>query len=213
MDGSHVARPQSARLLALLLANANRPVPADLIEDALWDGEPADQGSLYTAISRLRSALPVGALTRGGSSYLLGVDPADYDVSQFEALLRAAAGSATEASLAIVAQAIALWRGRPFGAVADLGALASEVARLTDLHAAAHERHLELLLALGRGSDAASAAEAPLIDHPFHEGLRLLHARALSDCGRRVDALRTLNEFRRFLRDETGLDPSQRSWI
>ena len=46
------------RLLALLLLNANRVVPADVILDSLWGDEAADRkNALWTQVSRLRATL------------------------------------------------------------------------------------------------------------------------------------------------------------
>ena len=48
---------------------------------------------------------------------------------------------------------------------------------------------------------------AAVAEHPYREGLRAVLARALYQAGRQVDALRSLDDARRVLRDEIGVDP------
>jgi DNA-binding SARP family transcriptional activator len=213
VGGSLVERSQSAQLLALLLAHSNTLVSTSAIEDVLWDGQPAKAGSLHTAISRLRTLLPKDSLIRREDSYSLRVDRLDYDAFIFEDLAtqgsRCFDSSQPEQALVAIDQALALWRVRPFSSYGNAPAMVHEVSRLVDIKAATNVLRLKTLLVLDHAPLAVIAATGQIAEHPFHEGIRVLHAQALSACGRNVEAVRALHDFRRFLREEVGLDPSR----
>ena len=208
VDGRAVGGARLARLLAVLVASRNRPVSVDVLEEAVWDGEPQSKTSVHTAISRLRMRLDNDAIERVGTAYLLRLERAACDADLFEAFVESARHGVAIEALAMVDTAFALWRGRPFGEHGDIDFLSVEMARLSELHALAHVRRLEALVELGRFEDAVVAAESPLQQHPFHEGIQALRLRGLAGAGRRVEAVRAAHQHRQFLLEETGLGPS-----
>lgn len=71
------------RVLVALLLDANHVVPVEQLMNQAWDGEPAHRGTLYSYVSRLRSALhnakDINIVRRSGG-YLLTVDPMNVDL-------------------------------------------------------------------------------------------------------------------------------------
>ncbi|MBE1603398.1 hypothetical protein HEB94_000246 [Actinopolymorpha pittospori] len=142
-----------ARLRALtirLALDAGRPVPPQALVRALWpERSPANpSAALYSAVSRLRQALPDGtALRFEGGAYLLEVRPDDVDVHRFERLASQGrrALRAGEAGLAgrRLREALALWRGPALAEVSEVPYAAAVVVRLEELRLAAVEDRVE----------------------------------------------------------------------
>jgi predicted ATPase/DNA-binding SARP family transcriptional activator len=203
-------------LLAALVLHAPRPVAAERLAETLWGDEPpADPAAaLRNQLSRLRALLAAagadgGVLHREPAGYRLAVEAAAVDSRRLEDLsARAGEVSAPERRLALLDEALALWRGEPFGELAELPPFLAETARLRELHLALRERRIECLLALGRGAEAA-AELPPLVDaDPLRERPRALAMQALFQAGRRQEALAVFQDYRRRLSEELGLDPS-----
>ncbi|WHT18235.1 BTAD domain-containing putative transcriptional regulator [Crossiella sp. CA-258035] len=198
-------------VLAVLLTEANRPVPAAVLLDRVWGQRLPDTArhTLGSYLSRLRRTLaPTGVtLTRGNGGYTLSVPESAVDLHRFRALC-ARARTAPE-PLPLLVEALALWRGEPF---ADLDAPGLEPLRT----ALAQERHTaeldrdELLLAEGRHAEllpelTTAAAAAPLDER--RAGQLML---ALCRLGRQADALARYTELRARLAEELGIDPGPR---
>ena len=58
--------PSTARLLAVLCCRLGEATSTEAIEEAMWDGRPGTSVAIHTAVSRLRSLLPHGAIERRG---------------------------------------------------------------------------------------------------------------------------------------------------
>lgn len=79
-------------VLAVLLIEVNRPVPADQLVERVWADRPAHdaRGALYGYLSRLRRVLAATdevCLARQPEGYLLTVDPLAVDLHRFHYLL------------------------------------------------------------------------------------------------------------------------------
>jgi hypothetical protein len=93
--GYHPA-PRGARLrvlLAALLINANIPVSADMLAEAVWDGAspPAAVDTLRSYVRRLRRELGAEGATRivaRDPGYLIRVADDELDLIQFDLLCR-----------------------------------------------------------------------------------------------------------------------------
>ena len=207
------------RLLAALLVDA-RPVGRDTLIERLWgDCPPATATTaLQVHVSHLRRALEpdyrrgVGSVLRTtGDGYVLAVDRAQIDADHFESLVHRAeerAPSDPQRALGDVESARALWRGRPWGALADEPWLRGHVARMEELRRRADEVWGDVQLALGRhelivDSLAAAVEEEPLREHRW-EQLMLAQYR----CGRQAEALRGFQDARHTLTEELGIEPS-----
>ena len=154
-------------LLALLLLELGRPVPAERIADELWNSDPPAGASttVRSYVSRLRAALGPGASIDGGpDGYTLHADPGLVDSVLFEHLTRDAEEALGRSAVTRAAQhlrdALTLWRGRPFGELADEGSLRLEAERLEEVRMHAFELRIEADLALGRDAEPRGRAGA-----------------------------------------------------
>ncbi|QXJ23311.1 winged helix-turn-helix domain-containing protein [Actinomadura graeca] len=200
-------------LLAALLADAGRPVPADRLAGALWGDRPPrnPSGTLQARISQLRGVLDraePGArrlVVSRPPGYLIDVPPEAVDSGRFAALL-ARAGEAADplARARLLGDALALWRGPAFDGLDFAHALAADLGerRLTAL-----EDHAEARLELGEHAALAAELARPVARHPLRERLRAAHLRALYRAGRQGEALAGYHDLRERLAAELGVDP------
>ncbi|WP_328925400.1 AfsR family transcriptional regulator [Streptomyces sp. NBC_00190] len=211
-DGTPVA-VGGARLRALLTGLALRPgraVPAHLLVDEVWDGDPpADAvAALQALVGRLRRALGREAVRSAEGGYLLAADREDIDLYRFERLARAGgealeAGEAAKAA-ALYDEALALWRGP---ALADLPDPAAESARWDAVRGDARRGRLAAALALGGAEQALPELTALCARQPLDEPLQALRIRALRDAGRPAEALAAYDTVRLDLAARLGTDP------
>jgi predicted ATPase/DNA-binding SARP family transcriptional activator len=215
-----LAGPKAQRLLAALLVDAPRAVERDVLVERLWGDHPpaTARTALQVHVSHLRHALEPderggarSVVRTTGEGYVLVIDGPGIDADRFESLTREAeelAVAGPDRALGVVESARALWRGRPWGALADEPWLRGDVARLEELRRRADELWADVLLALGRHEvivDALARAveEEPLREHRW-EQLMLAQYR----CGRQAEALRAFQDARRTLTEELGIEPS-----
>src|SRR3954465_4359407 len=85
-------------LLALLLVERGRVVPADGLVDRLWGERPPPTAAKIVQgyVSRLRRLLPPGLLETRAPGYVLRVGEGQLDLARFESLRREAAASRPE---------------------------------------------------------------------------------------------------------------------
>ena len=215
--------PQARTVLALLLAAAGRVVPAEAVVDALWGDDPPSSaaGTLQSYIHRLRRALEPHRAPRDQAKvllweppgYRLDVDDDHVDFRRFERLAGEGrslleAGSA-EAARRVLLDADALWRGPALLEYADHEFARGLATRLEERRVAALEDRFEADLLLGRHGAAVGELTELVAANPLREGLRAHLALALYRSGRQAEALRSLDEARRTLRDELGVDPGR----
>lgn len=105
-------RGQEALLFRLALDTGTTVTYRALAED-VWPDEPPEdpRAALQSLVSRLRRALPAGALTAVSGGYRLSLDRADVDLTQFQDLV-ATARRTGDPQLA--RRALQLWRGDPW---------------------------------------------------------------------------------------------------
>lgn len=202
-------------MLALLLLEPGRAVSDDRLTEELWRGEPPPGAAttLRVYVSRLRGILADAPISRSGAGYLLDVPPERVDAHRFERLLAEgqealARGSARRAASRL-AEALELWRGRPFGALTDEGALAVEARRLEELHVLALEAQIEAKLQLGRDAELVDELEALLSQHPYRERLWGHLMLALYRAGRQAEALAAYRRAWTLLDERLGVEPSE----
>ena len=188
--------PKQRAVLALLLVDAGRTVPAGRLIEDLWRGRapPGAAKTLRSYVSRLRSALePEAPVAARGGGYAIGVDPGQVDARRFERLVaegQAAAGRDEAAAAANrFREALALWRGRALADVLDVEPLALESARLEELRLVAVEGRLEADVAAGLHAEVIGELESLVAEHPLRERLWRLLVLALYRGERQADAL------------------------
>jgi hypothetical protein len=179
-------------VLAALLVDVNRVVPVEDLVDRAWP-TPAPRRAretLRSYVSRLRGAVGtdgVSLVARSGG-YLLRADPSTVDLHAFRGLVSRARAAGDAEAVGLYRQALALWRGTPFGGLdtpwivrtrASLDAERREV----DLHRADAQRRLD---AAGRPHGGPARDRPPTVpaqlppDLPDFAG-RASHLAALDD--------------------------------
>ncbi|MBB5082197.1 BTAD domain-containing putative transcriptional regulator [Nonomuraea endophytica] len=199
-------------LLAGLLAHNGRVVPSVRLIESLWGPETPGNplAALRAKVSQLRRALDEAepgarllVVTRA-PGYLID---ADTDARRFQATLdRLPSTAGPGERAAVLAEALAWWRGPAFADFADSPLVHRTAVRLEEQRLAAVEDYADVRLALGQ--DAALVGELTELtaQHPLRERFHALLMRALYRSGRQADALEVYRALRDRKRDELGLD-------
>ena len=208
--------PKQRAVLALLLLEAGRVVPADRLVEEIWRGcpPPGAAKTLRSYVSRLRTLLaPEVALVARGGGYVLSVEPGLVDAGHFERLVavaqQALSGGEAAAAGSRFREALGLWRGRALADVCEVEPLAREAARLEELRLTAVEGRVEADLAVGRHGEVIGELEGLVAEFPLREHLWRLLVLALYRCERQADALAAYRRAREMLADELGLEPGE----
>ena len=200
-------------LLARLLIDANRTVPVKRLVDDLWGedvpGSAVKMVQIY--VSQLRKVLPAGLLRTQAPGYVVLVEPEAVDLGRFDRL-RSEGRTALEAgdaaaATALLADALALWRGPALAEFSEPFARV-EGAHLEEVRLACLEDRIEADLAGGRHADVTGELEALAARHPLRERLHRQLIVALYRAGRQAEALAAYERFRRTLDDKLGIEPS-----
>ncbi len=212
-------RKQRAVLAALLL-DLDRAVPADRLIDQVWGDDPPAraEASLQAYVSKLRRQLeperPSGSghavLVTEPGGYRLVAERDDVDVALFDdlRLAGAAAQAAGEHAAAARFYDEALTLHDPLlPELAGEAWVADACARLDAAYADVLDGAFDAKLALGGGRELVGDLEAAVAAHPFRERLHGHLALALYRAGRQTDALRSLADARRALAEEIGVEP------
>ncbi len=198
-------------LLGILLARANTSVPVDVLVDALWGGRPAESAhkKLQLHVHRLRRALGDPARIRfEHSGYSLVVHPDELDAECFERLLAEGADAGAPArAVQLLRSALGLWRGDPFGDVADVLLLRSAADRLAERRLTGLEELYSAELATGHAAAIVPELTELAARHPLRERLQALLMTALYRAGRQAEALAVYRRTRAALVDGLGLEP------
>jgi DNA-binding SARP family transcriptional activator len=210
-SGSIAVGGRHARaLLGALVIGVGHAVPIDHLREVIWAGDPPESAdnTLQSIVSHLRHVLGPEAIVRVDGSYELTIAPADIDAVQFETLLAEAAASTDDTERRDRGRAaLAFWRGRPFGDLADDEAFKLDSYRLDEMRLAAMEICLEADLALGNHELIVGELEAAVEENPYRERLWFLLIEALDADYRRVEALRACARLRGILA-EVGIQAS-----
>ena len=194
-----IASSEVRRLLARLALGGASGVDRELLVEDLG----LTTGALRTAISRLRTKYGCRVVSTASRYVLCDVT---VDADRFEVL--AADDSPDPAHrLVQLQQAVQLWRGDVLDGVAHEPWAQPAATRLTELLAVARERLARERLDAGQHIEALAAARAMISDYPFRDGPRAIAMESLAAGGRRTEALRVFQEYRRHLLEEVGTEP------
>jgi predicted ATPase/DNA-binding SARP family transcriptional activator len=200
-------------LLAALAVDVGAVVPADVLADRVW-GErlPADaSNALQQQVLKLRRIVGESAIALAPPGYRLVVDTDAVDATRFERLVAEARGLVQEspagAAIALLDEALALWRGPAFADLAYEDWAAGEAARLNELRLQAEELRVEALVRTGRTGDAIQSLERLVRADPFRERLHALRMLALYRDGRQGEALNAYTAARAMLVEQLGINP------
>ncbi|MTG87873.1 hypothetical protein GJV82_02725 [Cellulosimicrobium sp. BIT-GX5] len=186
-DGAEVdpGGPRQRELLARLAAARGRPVPFDRLADDLWDqpgaGTGDRRGALATFVGDLRRRLepdraprtPPRVLVTAHGGYALRLPDDALDAARLEAAVARAtsppAADAASGTTRALEDAVAAWRGEPYGDLPDRAWVLAERRHLAQVHARAVEALAEGLLAEGRTARAVATLDAHAAAHPWRE--------------------------------------------
>ncbi|MGQ5609262.1 BTAD domain-containing putative transcriptional regulator [Streptomyces sp. EKS3.2] len=197
-------------LLTVLALRAGRTVPAGLLVEEVWAGDPpADApGALQALVGRLRRALGADAVASADGGYRLTAGPDDVDLHRFDRLAgegtRALADGDPAKAAVVLDDALSLWRAP---ALADLPDRTAEAARWETRHLDVLRARHTAALDLGQAEHSLPELTALCDGHPLDESLQALRLRALRDTGRTAEALAAYDDVRRLLADRLGADP------
>lgn len=199
-------------LTAALVIGADHAIPDDYLVHVMWGDEPpaTATASLHSHLSRLRAVVGHDAIRGHEGSHRLVAAAGQIDACRFERGLKRAGerlASDPESALDEVRSAIRLWRGPPFGDLADAEFCRLEVERLHELRLGAEDIEITADLRLGRLLEATSLLAAAVVDQPYREWRWHGYMAALAAQGRRTEALRAFARLSGHLA-EVGLTPS-----
>jgi DNA-binding SARP family transcriptional activator len=211
-----VTAPRQRSVLAALLADANRVVTIDHLVDVIWGDAPPStaRSQVHICVSSVRKRLARGGVhslvvTRQ-PGYLAAVDSEQLDLHRFDRFVaggrRLVAAGHFEEAAQHFADALLLWRGRPFAGV-DSSRIQSFAAQIGERRLCVVEDYFDLQIRLGRSGTVISDLMAHIEEYPFRERLRAQLIVALCRTGRRGEALGEYREVRTQFADELGLDP------
>ncbi|HEU5331576.1 MAG TPA: BTAD domain-containing putative transcriptional regulator [Actinocrinis sp.] len=214
--------PKQRAVLALLLAQAGRSVPAHHLVDALWGQSPppSARNVVHRHVGALRRLLEpelasrsaARRLVRDGDGYRLDVAADELDLLRFRAL-REEAGTlardaATRASaVPLFIKALSLWSGS-FGAGLPPTVRAHPAIAAVDReHAEAVREAADAAVATGRAEQVLALVRHAADEEPYDEGLHARLMVVLAASGRRAEALEHYQSMRTRLSAELGVEP------
>jgi predicted ATPase/DNA-binding SARP family transcriptional activator len=215
VDGSAAAlgAPKQRGLLALLLVNRGRVVPAEALIDGLWGESPPASAmqSVQVYVHGLRRAVGTERIETVGRGYRAVVAEDELDLDRFERLLErgraALEAGRTDDAVDDLREALGVWRGPPLADVPE-ETRRGEAEPLDELRLTALELRYDAELACGRHDAVLAELEALTAEEPYRERFLYQRVLALYRAGRQAEALEVYRDARRVLADELGLDPS-----
>ena len=213
----NLGRRRERGLLAVLVIDVGRFVPADRLIDLLCTDDPPPQprNALRVHVSRLRKALAKAEADKHGvrlvgraDGYALLADPESVDLHRFTRLVADARGCADAAERArILDTALALRRG-PLCVDLTSERLREYLdSRLDETVLRAVELWAETELELGRHDELMAELDRLADRHPTRESLVAAHMVALYRSGRPADALAVYHATAATLAETFGADP------
>jgi YVTN family beta-propeller protein len=212
---------QQRAVLAMLVLHPREVISVDRLIEGVWGEHPPARATkaVHVHVWALRTALAVAGdvardelIATRDHGYMLCVADDQIDARLFEQRLDAGRQAhheqAFEEAAAVLAEALALWRGSVLADFTFDPFAGGEIARLNELRLEALELRIDADLALGRHAAATAELEALAAEHPLRERLQRQRMLALYRCGRQSEALAVYRETRALLVDELGIEPS-----
>src|SRR4051812_26343556 len=156
--------PRDRVVLSALVVRAGEPVGTDALAQALWgDDLPSSWAKVIQGcVARLRKRLGAAAIESGPAGYRLAVTADEVDARQFERLVDRARDALATADPArssyLVAEALALWRGRALTDVEEWEPGRLEALRLEGLRRDAEELQVESAVCAGHADTVLEQA-------------------------------------------------------
>ncbi|MFJ6623637.1 BTAD domain-containing putative transcriptional regulator [Kitasatospora sp. NPDC091335] len=208
---------QQRALLAVLLVNGGRLVPAEELYTELWGNEPPLTlvNSLQAHVSRLRRTMhgwgpAAPSLVTRSMGYVLEFPAGALDMNVFKSrIAKARSARATDPARAaeLLDEALALWRGTPMQDVTGGPLCRSVAAQLEEEYLAATEDKLWLDVEREVHS-VIGELKCMSVAHPWRERVTEMLILALYRCGRQAEAIETYHTARGRMVAELGMEPS-----
>lgn len=202
-------------LLAALLVDPGRIVPAERLADQLWPEAPDPIPTLQAKVSTLRRLLDKAEpgtkdlISHIGGGYRLDTSRAYLDLHDFLDIAECARYRENPQDRAArFAQALRLFRGDPYADAMDTSFAKPAIARCRDHWLNAIIDHAAAQIDLGRAGVVASDLSLITEQFPLQQKLRAVHMTALYRSGQEAVALQSYEELRKQLAEELGIDPS-----
>lgn len=203
-------------LLAMLVLRRGRPVPSEVLTEAVWQGDPPPTAAtaLRVHVSELRKALAAEGddvsdlVVTDERGYALELGHDDVDAGRFESLVVGSRRGDDEARFRKTTEALGLWRGNPYPELIETDLATGTVGQLTALREEALVTWARSAIDLGRALEILGPLGREWEERPFDEQLAGLFMVALYHCGRQVEALDVFRRTRSSLLD-LGLDPGE----
>lgn len=202
-------------LLAALLVDPGRTVPAERLAEQLWPDASDPMPTLQAKVSTLRRLLEKaepGAkdlISYIGGGYRLDTSTAYLDLHDFLDIAECArVRDNPQDRAARFAQALSLFRGDPYADAMDTSFAKPAIARCRDHWLNAIIDHAAAQIDLGRSGIVASDLGLIVEQFPLQQKLRAVHMTALYRSGQEAAALHNYEEVRKLLAEELGIDPS-----
>lgn len=212
-----IAANRQRALLAMLLLQANRTVPAERLVDALWAEDPPRdaRSQLHGCVYRLRKQLAAGGasgrvIVTEPNGYRAHVDVKSVDLLEFRAQVTEARSAAKEGRHGAARDAyragLALWRGPALAGI-DSDEVRQAAAAVDEERAQALEDCLDLELSLGGAGELVGELTELVHQYPYREGLHAALMLALYRADRPAEALAAYQRVRAALVTELGQEP------
>lgn len=210
-----IARGKRMELLAILLLRANETVPLDQIIEGIWESRPPKSATrnVRTYAWHIRSYLGQEAnrlaATPGG--YFISCAPEELDLSIFQRLAEDASRAANRGDNRLASekyrQALALWRGNPFGGANLSQYLRAEVDWMIERRLSVFEELMDVFAAEGAYQEIIEKVGREVIRYPLRESLHEKIMKAFFHSGRHGDALAAFHKARKAFGAELGIEP------
>lgn len=207
-------------VLALLAIHPNRPLSREHLIDVLWPDNPplSAVNLLQTYVARLRRILRHGVpnqleIESVSGGYRLALADEALDLIEFRRVVARAgktAGSSETTPVELLEEALDLWQGEPVG---DVPALMSHptVTALREEHIAAGIAYAEAVATQDDLGGVLPRLHTVAARHPLHEPLQTRLVEVIARSGDQAGALRILDQLRKRLSHELGVNPGPRA--
>ncbi|MFT3833118.1 MAG: AfsR/SARP family transcriptional regulator [Micropruina sp.] len=207
-------RPMEATVLAVLLADHNRPISLDALIERVWRGQPPRTAAtaIRVHIDRLRAAMrrqEVSRLVAVAGGYRVVVEPDELDAQRFDDALRRgreAAGRDPRSAGVLLRQALAEWQGTPFASIEGIESIDVTRSYLQSRRAELLVELAEVELASGRHAAVIADLRRWCAEFPESEALASSLVLALYRSGDQVAALDECRAFTDRFSADYGLD-------
>jgi DNA-binding SARP family transcriptional activator/tetratricopeptide (TPR) repeat protein len=207
---AQVAGGRQRAVLAALALAAGKPVRSSALAAIVWGEDAPDaRHRLHAIVGRLRQALGADAISAAVGEYTLDLDPDAVDVHRFRSLTAASKRTSGAAELALLDEALSLWRGDPLVDVDAEPLVLAHAPALAEERLRAIERRTDLVLDAGGHAELIAELGDLTTRHPLREFLWSRLMLALHRSGRQAEALGAYQRVRTLLADRLGVDPGE----